>query len=1107
MTWLRVITSVVGVAFTLSVSAQTFEDVTTAAGFTGLNSSWGSAWADMDNDGDLDVITIGHVQELTPSISQVWRNNGDETFTDVTVEVGYWHTNGDAHGVVWGDFDNDGDQDFYMVKGSTKTDPIHYHDLMLNNGDGTFTNIAAEAGVLGIGHRGRGANSVDFNGDGNLELFFASFSRSDWDKGNMLFRNDGSMTFVDVAPEAGIARDDNQNRTASWADYNNDGHPDLLIMYPCTLYANQGDGTFVDTTNAAGILSIVDCASSAWADYNNDGLLDVYVASGEDGTTPQSTAGFLYHNNGDGTFIDVTVASGTSNPYNARGVVWGDYDNDGFQDLFIANDTNRNPNRLLKNNGDGTFQDVTTETGVGGQDVTGVAVDATFVDYNDDGALDLFVTNGRANLVGEYLLLKNPGNQHNWLKIELIGNQSNRDGLGARVQLTSGATTQLQVKQGPSHYMCQDNTPLHFGLGASDVADSIQVTWPSGRVQTLENIPAGQTLVIAEVIPLPTDEPPTFTDVSAQAGFYGLNASWGGAWSDFDLDGDLDIYTIGHLPNATGSLSQLWQNNGDGTFVDVTAEKALSTEPRDVHAALWADLDNDGDPELALGKGVVQEDFSDELWRNDNGLYFENVAISANFDAPPLGRGVTSADYDLDGDLDVLSLGWLTQAGVASKFFRNEGELFFTDVSEEVGTLTFGEQNRVAAWVDYDNDGLPDVFVAPPCSLFRNLGDGTFADVTDAAGILASDECTSPAWADFDNDGDSDLYVTSGVLDPTETLMTSGFLYRNNGNGTFTDITQSSGTQNPNIARGAVWGDYDSDGFADLYVVNAFNESTPNRLFRNLGDGTFEDLAASAGVEAQVEGGGTDASFADYNDDGFLDLFVTNGSINRLGPYVLLENNGNSNHWLKVNLEGVRSNPDGLMSKLRLTNSDGTMYREHNGQTHYVIQDSTPVHFGLGQTEVVERLDVDWPVSGVQAVANLAVDQSLTITEGLSIVRGYPDSQDKPGCYLFRTHLGWHLSCIGEPGTRYDFTGQITANGVITSVTLLNMEQNDSVQWDSNTISFDLHSRWRNDTIRFTTDGDTVTYDILQDGTPQPRSVFIGKHKVMPGRLPVTLTQ
>jgi hypothetical protein len=272
-------------------------------------------------------------------------------------------------------------------------------------------------------------------------------------------------------------------------------------------------------------------------------------------------------------------------------------------------------------------------------------------------------------------------------------------------------------------------------------------------------------------------------------------------------------------------------------------------------------------------------------------------------------------------------------------------------------------------------------------------------------------------------------------------------------------------------------------------------------------DGTFSDVTTDAGVEVQVEGGGTDASFNDYNNDGFLDLFVTNGFANQVGPYVLLENSGNTNHWLKVWLQGVQSNADGLMSKLHVTTSGAAIHREHNGQTHYMAQDSSPLHFGLGQVDAVERLEINWPVGRQQSVTNLAVDQTVTLTEGLNIVRGYPETLDKPGCYVYRTQLGWHLSCIGDPSATYDFTGQLTSNGAITSVTPLNFESNDVVQWDGNTITFELHSRWRNDTIRFSTEGDTVSHDILQNGAYQPRSVYIGKQKIMPARLPVVLTE
>jgi len=1106
MKQLKVVAYVFFVSFFSHIAtAKTFENVTSAAGFSGANSSWGSSWVDIDNDGDLDVITIGHVQPHTASISQIWRNNGDETFSDVTTEAGYRHDNGDAHGVVSGDFDNDGDQDFYMVKGSKKIHPEHEHDLMMNNGDGIFNNVAATAGVLGINHRGRGGYAVDFDVDGDLDLFFTSFSRGERDFGNMLFRNDGKMTFTDVAVAVGIARDDAQNRTASWADYNNDGYPDVLIMYPCTLYLNMKDGTFQDITENSGIVSHSDCSSSAWADYDNDGLLDVYITSGAAGNTLPTTTGFLYKNNGDGRFTDITMASRTGNPFDARGVVWGDYDNDGLQDLYIVNDSNINPNRLLRNLGDGTFSDATESSGTAGYIEGGAGVDATFVDYNDDGALDLFVANGRASKVGEYLLLKNSGNKNNWLKVDLIGNQSNRDGLMARVDVMSTQGWQMRENHGPIHYMSQDSMPMHFGLGGDTEAIRIKVTWPSGITQVLENIAAGQTVEITEKSPLPLVEPPGFIDVSEAAGFYGLNASWAGSWSDFDRDGDLDIFTTGHLPGRTRSISQLWQNEGDGTFSDVTAEKYLRTDFRDMHAVLWADFDNDGYTELALGKGSKVGDFGDELWRNDNGMAFENIAKAANVDLSSIGRGVYAADYDIDGDLDILSLGFITKAGISNRFFRNDGEMRFSDVTGEVAALAVGEHNRVAAWADFDADGLPDIIVMPSCALLKNQGDGSFTDVTEVAGILPSFECASPAWGDYDNDGDLDLYVTSGSN--AGQPLTAGFLYQNNGDGTFSDVTESSGTLNPNNARGVVWGDYDNDGFQDLYIVNGENEVAPNRLLRNIGDGTFDDVSISAGVGAQVAGGGTDGSFADYNNDGFLDIFVANGMGHRTGPYVLLENAGNANHWLKVQLEGNKSNRDGIMSKLKLETNRKFLFREHNGQSHYMAQDSSPIHFGLGQEGSIDRLELTWPSGKSEVLKNIAIDQMITLSEGRSIVSGEPKLKSDPGCYVWHGRYGWQLRCIGEGELRYDFRGSITSNGVFTSVETLNFESNDSLTWDGDSISFNMHSRWRHDSILFATTGDTVTIDLFHNNARQPGSLRIGRHGILPATLPLTVTK
>lgn len=476
--------------------AQTFHDVSTAAGFFGQNSSWAAAWADYDRDGDLDVITLGHVQQETNSITQLWRHNGDGTFTDVTVQAGLIPNNGDCHGAVWADFDNDGDADLYIAKGSTKSNPVNFNELWVNNGDGTFTNLASSAGVIGINQRGRGANSTDYNEDGKLDILVLDFARSSQDGGNALYRNNGDMQFTDIAHEAGVARQGAENRTAAWADINGDGSPDFIMMHPCILYVNGGNGTFQDMTISAGIVASENCASAAWGDYDNDGDLDVYI------TMNEKLRGVLYQNHGNSTFTDVTEASGAVNVANARGVVWGDYDNDGDLDLYIVNVANEKvPNRLLRNNGDATFTDVTAEAGAEAQ-VSGSGVDATFVDYNRDGFLDLFITNGAAKTKGPYILLENRskqlGNRHHWLKVQLVGQQSNRDGLMTKVWVTTAQGRQFREYTGPQHYMSQDHLPLHFGVGTATVIDRVELRWPSGMTQFVENLGVDQVVTLVE---------------------------------------------------------------------------------------------------------------------------------------------------------------------------------------------------------------------------------------------------------------------------------------------------------------------------------------------------------------------------------------------------------------------------------------------------------------------------------------------------------------------------------------------------------------------------------------------------------------------------------
>src|SRR5262249_51987910 len=197
-----------------------------------------------------------------------------------------------------------------------------------------------------------------------------------------------------------------------------------------------------------------------------------------------------------------------------------------------------------------------------------------------------------------------------------------------------------------------------------------------------------------------------------------------------------------------------------------------------------------------------------------------------------------------------------------------------------------------------------------------------------------------------------------------------------------TDVTVASGVVNNNGALGCTWADYDNDGFLDLYIVNTIQGTTvPNRLFRNNGDGTFTDVALTAGVGAKPGiGRGSDASFIDYNNDGFLDLFVCNGAGSLNGPYLLFRNNGTSNGWLKIILKGVQSNVNGFGAKLLLKAGGQTQSQEYFGQ-HYMSQNCVPIHFGLGTATKVDALTILWPSGIRQTLHDLAVNQTLTVTE------------------------------------------------------------------------------------------------------------------------------
>jgi ASPIC and UnbV/FG-GAP-like repeat len=476
-----------------------FTDATLSAGLNTTGFAFGNPiWGDFDNDGDLDLFVDNHYNIG----SYLYQHNGNGTFTDILPVSGLKRA-GDRHGSAWVDFDNDGDLDLSITKGARHGHGfgIKQDELYQNLGASQFTNIAETAGVTNTWGRGRSVAGGDYDNDGHPDLLLGNL-RTDL----VLLKNDGDGTFLDITVQAGLG--DLKYNECTFADYNNDGFPDIF----CTssqaqrpskdiLLKNNGDGTFTNASNQAGIRRLLNGRAIAWGDYDNDGDLDLFISRGIDISFKQT----LYRNNGDETFTDVTDQAGLGSICNNRAAAWGDFDNDGYLDLYVVDSGSdpegKGPNYLYWNNQDGTFTDVASSAGV--EDlVTSRGRGAAWGDYDNDGFLDLFVTNGEDGTLfveGPQILYHNGGNGNSWLKIKLVGTASNRQGLGANVTIQIGQTIQYREANGAEgHFLSQGAGPLHFGLGQATVVDQITVKWPSGSNQILSNISANQEVSVIE---------------------------------------------------------------------------------------------------------------------------------------------------------------------------------------------------------------------------------------------------------------------------------------------------------------------------------------------------------------------------------------------------------------------------------------------------------------------------------------------------------------------------------------------------------------------------------------------------------------------------------
>ena len=532
-----------------------FVSVTEEAGISGFRHTWGDeelsnileetgsgvAFVDYDGDGWLDIYAIncsileGETEDQPTNV--LYRNNGDGTFADVTEEAGAGDT-GYGMACAFADYDNDGDLDLYVGNYGPNV-------LYRNNGDGTFTDVTGDAGV-GDDHWAVNPSFVDYDGDGDLDLYIGNYLdyypglapqryvdprvgtslRSfkegfrwypgPWDyngQPDVLYRNNGDGTFTDVSEEAGIADPNGKAMSINFSDYDDDGDPDIYVpndRWPNYLYRNEGDGTFSEIALETGVAYDENGHSTGgmcanFSDYDQDGHMDMFV------TNMAWEMNSLYQNNGDGTFEDVSTRSGAnagSFPYACWSNQFMDYDNDGYSDIFaVTGHIFPYTDKFSRN--------------------IGYAQDNLMYRNNGDGTFTFVSkklgegfgvrTVSRGAAIGDYdndgdmdilianandhlVLLRNDGgNANNWIQIRTGGTSSNRSGIGAKIWATAGPLKQIMEVRSSSGYLSQSDMRVHFGLGREKKVD-LKIRWPSGIVQTLKGVSANQVLTVREPV-------------------------------------------------------------------------------------------------------------------------------------------------------------------------------------------------------------------------------------------------------------------------------------------------------------------------------------------------------------------------------------------------------------------------------------------------------------------------------------------------------------------------------------------------------------------------------------------------------------------------------
>ena len=544
-------------------------------------------------------------------------------------------------------------------------------------------------------------------------------------------------------------------------------------------------------------------------------------------------------------------------------------------------------------------------------------------------------------------------------------------------------------------------------------------------------------LAISAPAAQPAAAMPQLTDATASSGirFRHTNGAFGkkylpetlgsgAAFLDVDNDGWQDVLLVNsrNWPGRPGppSFPALYRNNQNGTFRDITRTAGLAVDMYGLGVSA-ADYDNDGDTDIyitTLG--------SNHLFRNNGGGRFEDVTARAGVGDPGFSTSALWFDYDRDGRLDLFVANYVewssdkdlfctlngkaksyctpeSYKGQSPALYRNAGDGTFENVTRKAGLYDPSAKALGLALIDYDNDGLIDVFAAndtQPNRLYRNKGNGTFADVGVMAGVAFNDAGKARAAmgvdaADYDASGRQSLIIGNF----SNEMMA---LYANEGNGLFIDEAPASTIGRASLLRltfACFFFDFDLDGLPDVFAANGhvaddiatvqptISYAQPPLLFRNLGGKKFEDVSTRVGAAFTRPAVARGAAYGDYDNDGDLDLIVTANN----GPARLFRNDGAVNHRLRITLTGSPSNRDAIGAKVRVNRISGSpvsgMVKTGSG---YLSQSELPLTFGLGTATKVGGIEIAWPNGRTERLPGLAGDQHITIAEGKGVVRAVP---------------------------------------------------------------------------------------------------------------------